>query len=615
MKAKTVSRAGKSEVSAKMVGETSEKTLAAAPLRRATVAAASVASVLCVAVYLLRLDRAVGLTIDDAWYVLLGKALATGQGYTLINSPTAGIVPFYPPGFPFLLSLVFRLAPDFPQNVWLLKGVSVAAMLGAGAVCYYYFTRHRGVSHLYAAMIALVTVLNPAWVFLATSAVMSECVFLLLQLLAVVFVERAVSEGGRAAVWRYAAVGGALAGAAYLTRSAGVTLIAGALIYFVKERRWRLGAAFALTVAALVGPWALYARQHAPTQAQRDEQNCYIVFPYSEQLWMKKAGDRESGFVTLADLPARALNNGLNIIGRDAGKLLFPIFYRSTGSSGQEIFRLANAPAWLTPLSWLLFALIAAGFVVAALERITLAEIVIPVALAITVLWPWETIRFVMPFLPFGVFYLARGLQLLGRLGPQANAKPGMKGALAVAVCVAVLYVCDHIGYIAAKFSSSPERTPAWLKAHRANEAALNWMSENLRQGGGAITTVNPALVYLRTGIKTVGASSIADRWNLWKQMNVRYFAYVGRPTIFPAPGLEEAPFRIVYQSNPMTFAASEFSQALRNNPFAARAGLSKQPTEQGYNLRVLDLGPPATRPQWGSTGAPIPNEILNSGS
>ncbi len=44
-------------------------------------------------VYLLRLDRVVGMFMDDAWYALLGQALATGQGYTLINSPTPGILP------------------------------------------------------------------------------------------------------------------------------------------------------------------------------------------------------------------------------------------------------------------------------------------------------------------------------------------------------------------------------------------------------------------------------------------------------------------------------------------------------------------------------------------
>ena len=52
--------------------------------------------------YLPRLDDMCGLFSDDAWYVLLARALATGKGYTLTNLPTPGIAPVYPPGFPLL---------------------------------------------------------------------------------------------------------------------------------------------------------------------------------------------------------------------------------------------------------------------------------------------------------------------------------------------------------------------------------------------------------------------------------------------------------------------------------------------------------------------------------
>src|SRR5215813_1053102 len=90
------------------------------------------ATLIFLAIYILRLDQVVGMVVDDAWYVLLAKALATGQGYRIINAPGAQIMPLYPPGFPFLLSFVFRIAPQFPENYWLLKAVSIAAMMGTG---------------------------------------------------------------------------------------------------------------------------------------------------------------------------------------------------------------------------------------------------------------------------------------------------------------------------------------------------------------------------------------------------------------------------------------------------------------------------------------------------
>src|SRR5262245_9076851 len=104
-------------------------------MRRWRVYAVLLASVTLL-IYWLRLDRVVGLYVDDAWYVLLGQAMATGQGYRLTNSPSPGILPFYPPGYPFLLSLVFRLAPQFPQNFLFLKSVSCLAMFGLGCAVY-----------------------------------------------------------------------------------------------------------------------------------------------------------------------------------------------------------------------------------------------------------------------------------------------------------------------------------------------------------------------------------------------------------------------------------------------------------------------------------------------
>src|SRR5262245_47319401 len=109
-------------------------------------------------IYATRLDKVVGMFQDDAWYALLGKALATGQGYTLINSPSPGILPLYPPAFPFLLSIFYRLSPSFPDNIWLLKSLSVAAMLGMGVLTYRYLIRTRSLEPRLALSIAFAAV-------------------------------------------------------------------------------------------------------------------------------------------------------------------------------------------------------------------------------------------------------------------------------------------------------------------------------------------------------------------------------------------------------------------------------------------------------------------------
>ena len=195
---------------------------------------AGVVSLLVVfAIYLLWLDRVVGLFTDDAWYVLLAKGLATGRGYSIVNSPTPGILPLYPPAFPFLLSLVFRISPNFPDNVWLLKSVSMVAMLGTGLLAYRYFVRDRELPAPWALAIAVGAVLSPPLVFLATSTVMSECVFALVFLSTIMVMERCVRAGSSARGLQLAVAGAALASAGFLTRSIAFSLIVAGGLYLL----------------------------------------------------------------------------------------------------------------------------------------------------------------------------------------------------------------------------------------------------------------------------------------------------------------------------------------------------------------------------------------------
>src|SRR5262245_1204078 len=57
---------------------------------------------------------------DDGIYATTAKALATGQGYRIISLPSEPAQTKYPPLYPLLLSLIWRVYPRFPENVaWL----------------------------------------------------------------------------------------------------------------------------------------------------------------------------------------------------------------------------------------------------------------------------------------------------------------------------------------------------------------------------------------------------------------------------------------------------------------------------------------------------------------
>src|SRR5256885_16418220 len=76
----------------------------------------------------------VGGFYDDGIYVSLAKALAEGQGYRNIHLPSAMVSVHYPPLYPVLLAILFRLWPSFPENVVLFQMFDAAMLAGAAWV-------------------------------------------------------------------------------------------------------------------------------------------------------------------------------------------------------------------------------------------------------------------------------------------------------------------------------------------------------------------------------------------------------------------------------------------------------------------------------------------------
>jgi hypothetical protein len=531
------------------------------------VIAGTLAFAASLAIYLLRLDKVVGFVVDDAWYVLLAKAMATGQGYAIINSPSPGIVPFYAPGFPALLSIFYRLAPSFPGNLVVFKLVSTAAMLGAGFLAFHYFRRYRELPTYVAFALALTTAAYPALVFLATSTVMSEPVFMFTQLAAIVVIERCVRAGQEKSAWRFAALGGALASYAFLTRPAGLGLLVGAVIYLFKEKLTRSLLIFVAIAAVLVGPWMVYSRSHPPTPEQVAEQGGNIVQPYTTQIWQRTAGDSLSGTITAGELPERVWNNLSEIARYDFGALVFYSLYRPL-EPGEAL----RIPVEARMISLFLTALAIAGFVWVVRQRLTLAEIVTPLAIGVMVIWGWEQYRLLLPAAPFLLFYLLLGVRLIARLYQKLYAQSNPRGELVPLLIVSWLFAIGSLygnyQYIEKKYAPVPEERLRWISAFEENEVLIKHIGENVPKDE-VIATQNPALVHLYTGHKTVASDDPASKWETWNRIGVRYLARTS-PFPLPKPETSENKYRTIFR------------------------------TSGPLGLRLVDLGSPSSRPAWG---------------
>jgi hypothetical protein len=485
------------------------------------------------AVYWLRLDSAAGLYVDDAWYIVLARALWQGEGFRLISSAATPILPAVPPGFPIIMAPVIGWFPEFPANATALKMVSILAMAGVGIVSYRYVVRGYEAPRAVGALVALITVLMPAFVFLATSTVMAEATFTLAQLCFALAVERAARRGDPHA-WADAAGCGVLAGATLLIRLAGVASIAAGAVYLARTRGWRTAMVFSAVAAACYAPWAVYSAVNRAPLPERVEHGGSIAYGYDELLLMRQGGEPGGGQVTLAELPGRVAFNVVNIFGRDAGALVFPSAYRGADESGLEVFLLSGETGFratgmgggraVFAVALPVSALVVIGFAGVVRRRATVAEYMIPFTIAMVVLVPARTFRYVLPLTPLVLFYFFRGIEVIAaRVRPAGGTPvpplPTTAPFRIAAACVLALIVIEHLQYIRLMRSGPP---PVWLRDYEEVKSVTDWVTANLRDDS-PIASSNPGLLYLATGRKTVALSNPRTHLAEWQQLGVRY--------------------------------------------------------------------------------------------
>ncbi len=521
-----------------------------------------VSLLVCATIYWLRLNTVFGHPyVDDAYYVVLAKALASGQGYALINSLSPNLQPLYPPGFAFLLSLVWRVTSVFPANIYWLKVLQVVAVLAAGLLAYVYCKRYRRLPEWLSLGIALATVTSPSLVFFATSTLMSECAFLLLQMLALVAAAEAVRQH-QAGMARLAAICATLAGllvaCAFLTRSIGVALVIAVFAWFLKERMMKPLLIAAAVVALIVLPWQLYARAHAASEELKREQQGYITQNYLAAFWQQSAGENENATITLSDLPARVGNNLGDIVGQQFGLLYASRLFLIAGQFG------------LSALSVLLSLLALAGLIFGWRNGLTAAEIYTTLSLGFILFWPWDPMRFLLPLMPLLLVYVVEGGQALWtwwRRDKAGNA-PQTKwiGATVAIGLMVVLNLISNFEFIGG-LDAQGRRNAGELGQFTEIETMLGWVKENVTENE-LCASLNPGLVYLYTNRKTVSAQDPLGNWEQWKKWGVRYLVLT-KPYGVPAQDSTGKPIRVAWQSKRVPM------------------------------LRVIDLGSPSERAPW----------------
>ena len=323
------------------------------------------------------------------------KSLATGEGYRIISLPQPVAQTLIPPFYPFVLSIVWRVYPRFPDNVVWMMLLSVIAMTGFLLLTWRYLVKN-GYANLWQALaVVTLTAINWRMMSLATS-IISEVLFALLSVGALQLAEKYEEERS---TWRTGAALGLLAGLVFLTRTSGLVLVAAVAMYYLYRRQWKKVLVPVLVAGLFVLAWFGWCYLNRNTVGG-EHASYYAGYArgISDTVGRLQTLNGESRLMVY-----------LKIIETNAlGLILVWAPLQSLG------LRATMPTSLLVPLILLAFALLVAGFVREMRKGVRLLEIYCLFHLGVHLIVPSHSYeRYIMPIVPFLLFFLVRELSAL----------------------------------------------------------------------------------------------------------------------------------------------------------------------------------------------------------
>jgi hypothetical protein len=194
---------------------------------------------------------------DDGILFETGKSLAHGE-LRIASLPENPLQTKYPPLYPLYLSLIWRLNPNFPDNLLLGTAMSWLVLVAFLSLSLAYYSSHalRGSPGDRNTWLLVALLAFSPYLILFGCTTFSEVFFTCLVLATFL----AASRPGI----KWAVAAGLLASFAYLSRTAGIALLVSVPLTLALKRDWRRASAFAAAMLPAVITWMLWSRGHLP---------------------------------------------------------------------------------------------------------------------------------------------------------------------------------------------------------------------------------------------------------------------------------------------------------------------------------------------------------------
>ncbi len=422
---------------------------------------------------------------DNAQFVVLAKALATGEGFREINSPLQPIHRKFPIGFPALLAIFY---PFFHLNPLGYKiVVFLFSILGMGLI-YRWFEDEPAV-FLFPLLLLLVLNLK---IHEYNSLILSEVPFLTFVVLGFVLFR----EWERRKKHLHFIFALLSFGVAYYLRSAGLVLFPAVIIYLLIRKNYRLVIEGALFAALLVAPWQIWLSTHGGSS-------------YLNQLLMKNPYSPALGKISLAELFTQRLpNNAISYFLTFFPETILPVFKQYQGQQ----------PTLFGLLGFLLSGAVLSGFLLNFWKRWDLKGWYFLGTLGTIALWPevWASERFIFGIIPLILFYFLYAIHRLSRkLAGKGSPHAFFNFTVATYLVLLLLLHLNFRNPQTIYYSDwqNYRQCARWIKTHTPTEAVVSCRK--------------PYLAYLWSNRRTVGIPRTSNDREVYRRFETNRVTHI----------------------------------------------------------------------------------------
>ena len=504
-----------------------------------------------------------GATHDDSIYLTTAKALATDQGYRIISLPYEPAQTKYPPFYPFLLSMVWRVYPQFPANLMPMMLLSVLATLSFLALSYRYLVKYDYATKWQALIVVALCALNWRSFILATT-ILSEMVYAALSVAALWLAEKSVKEQSSRLA---ASILGVILGLAFLTRTAGLALLVAVGVHFALRKQWRRAllpiAVGSLFVFGWIG-WC-YLNKTTVEDSTTAYYTSYFRVSYDLISQMEVANHSSKLMVVLT----LVLKNAFMLVVITPPVICLGLTFDWPQVLPQQLFNIGLG------IFIVVFWLIVRGFWRLKSKRIRLLHLYVLLYVVLHMIWPYPIYdRFLMPLICFLELFMVAELTAILRMvrNELAPAAPTSKRISAAFVGLVMFFLAGAFAYTywlgyRQFLSYSSNVTAGSLKDRRA----IEWIAEQTDSSAVLLCASDPKY-YLYTGRKATRSAPMRG------------------PDLLKESDISAQVLRIIDESNATYLIL----------PGSSRSGVEKSddPYENAYE-ELIDLNPQSFIPAY----------------